>query len=160
MCGLNFLTRSAAAILLVTLGMSPASADEGIFTLKSIKGSWGFSGDGVLASPDLEGRLPIAGIGVVTFDGEGGCKIVGTNNLNGMALPIASDFCSYEVNPDGTGSSDASFPAMGPLPPADVPVSFVIVDGGRELRLIQTAVVVSSFVAKPIERKRRRHRRR
>jgi len=113
MRGLNFLTRSAAAILLVTLGMSPASADEGIFTLKSIKGSWGFSGDGVLASPDLEGRLPIAGIGVVTFDGEGGCKIVGTNNLNGMALPIASDFCSYEVNPDGTGSSDASFPAMG-----------------------------------------------
>lgn len=152
--------RLMAVMLLLAFNIKTVAAGGDKFTLETIKGSWGFSGDGVLAAPDLEDRLPIAGIGIVTFDGEGGCEISGTNNLNGTALPVASDFCTYTVNPDGTGMSEASIPANGPLPASIVPVSFVIVDGGQELRLMQTAVVVSHFVAKRLEGSRPRHRRR
>ncbi|MEM9442178.1 MAG: hypothetical protein AAGA73_17185 [Pseudomonadota bacterium] len=149
---------SLAAILMIGGVAGSAIADHPGFTLQSIKGSWGFSGDGILAAANPDDRLPIAGIGVVTFDGEGGCEIVGINNLNGMALEATSEFCSYTVNPDGTGKSEATFPASGPLPAIEIPVSFVIVDEGQELRLMQDAVVVSSFVAKPIGDGRRRHR--
>lgn len=159
MTSLTILSRSAAGFL-AALNIGTAAAGEKAFDLKSIEGAWGFSGDGVLAAPDPDDRLPIAGIGVVTFDGEGGCEISGTNNLNGVALAVQSDYCSYTVDPDGTGLSEASFPAMGPMPASEVPVAFVIVDGARELRLMQTAVVVSNFVAKRIEHGQGRYRRR
>lgn len=157
---LTFMACLAVVIHLVSHSIETAAAEDDKFTLKTIKGAWGFSGDGVLASPDPDHRLPVAGIGIVTFDGEGGCDISGTNNLNGAALAVQSDFCTYTVNPDGTGTSEASFPAMGSLPASEVPVSFVIVDEARELRLIQTAVVVSSFVAKRVEAAHRQYRRR
>ncbi len=150
--------RSVVALFATAFVGGPLVADDRGFTLQSIEGRWGFSGDGVLAAPDAADRLPIAGIGVVTFDGDGGCEISGTNNLNGAALEATSEFCSYTVNADGTGKSEATFPASGPLPAVDVPVSFVIVDEGRELRLIQNAVVVSSFVAKRIGDGRGRYR--
>ena len=149
-----------AVMLLAVFTLEAVAADEKDFDLKSIEGSWGFSGDGVLAAPDAKDRLPIAGIGVVIFDGEGGCDISGTNNVNGVPVAVQSDDCHYTVYPDGTGFSEASFPAMGPMPASTVPVAFVIVDGARELRLMQTAVIVSHFVAKRIEHARSRHRRR
>lgn len=154
----TWINRSLVAGLILGSVAGSALADHPGFTLQSIEGSWGFSGDGILAAPDPADRLPIAGIGVVTFDGQGGCEIAGINNLNGTALEAKSEYCSYTVNPDGTGKSEATFPASGPLPAIEIPVSFVIVDEGRELRLMQEAVVVSSFVAKPIGDGRRRYR--
>lgn len=74
----------------------------------------------MLAATNPEDRLPVAGIGVVTFDGEGGCEISGTNHLNGAALDASSARCSYTVNADGTGTSLATFPPSGPLPAVDV----------------------------------------
>jgi hypothetical protein len=151
---------ASAALLMVALSKNAMAAGGDKFTLKSIEGLWGFSGDGVLAGPTLDDRLPIAGMGIISFDGLGGCQISGTTHVNGTALEADSDFCSYVVNPDGTGLIESSFPASGPLPAAEIPVAFVIVDQGSELRLIQTAVVVSHFVAKRVEGERKRHRRR
>jgi len=150
---------SAAALLGIAFGIPTASAEGEEFTAKSIEGRWGFSGDGLLAGASAEERLPIAGIGVVTFDGVDSCEIAGLNNLNGTILEVTSDFCSYSVNPDGTGISEASFPAMGALPSSEVPVFLVIVDGGEELRLMQGAVIVSHFVARRINGGGGRYRR-
>lgn len=152
----TILVQSALAALLLAIGAPQAMAGDKAFTLKSVEGSWGFSGDGVLAAPAPDDRLPIAGIGVVTFDGHGGCEISASNNVNGEVFPIQSEVCTYTVNPDGTGVSDASFAASGPFPTIDIPVQFVIVDGANELRLMQAAVIVSHFVAKRIDHRRRR----
>lgn len=149
--------------LLVSLNVKMRTAqgnDEPEFSLRTIEGTWGFSGDGVLAGPSPEDWLPTAGVGIITFDGEGGCEISTTTQFNGTAFSSTSEFCTYTVNPDGTGTSEASFAAVGPLPATELPVAFVIVDQGRELRFIQTAFIVSDFIAKRVEGARSRYRRR
>ena len=152
--------RTGLAILFsAIIGTSSVLAGSKDFNERSIEGRWGFSGDGLLAGANPEDRVPIAGIGVVTFDGDGGCEITGSNNLNGEIIPVNSEACTYTVNPDGTGLSTAIFPALGPLPPAEIPVAFVIVDGCRELRFMQQAVIASHFVAKRIDEGRGRCRR-
>jgi hypothetical protein len=117
------------------------------FTNKGIKGTWGFSGGvGYLVPPAVPEALPAVGLGIVTFDGAGECKVSNTVNLNGESFgPFSSDSCTYSVNPDGTGTSVAEF-SEGPAPGA-ASVSFVISGHGKKLRFIRTDFVVASFEA-------------
>jgi hypothetical protein len=149
---------AVGAVFLAILGVSMILAstnkaegdndDKGReFTTQSIKGTWAFSGGvGYLVPPAVPEALPTVGIGIVTFDGTGGCTVSNTANVNGELFgPFSSDSCTYSVNADGTGASVAEFSA-GPAPGA-APVLFVISDNARKLRFIRTDFVVAHFEA-------------
>ncbi len=92
----RFVTLGAvAAVLLAMFGVSMMLATSGKaegdnddpgrkFTDRSIKGTRGFSsGIGYLVPPAVPEALPAVGLGIVTFDGTGGCTVSNTVNLNG-----------------------------------------------------------------------------
>ena len=84
--------------------------------------------------------LPFAGMGRIFFDGQGGCMVSSIGNLNGQSIPTTSSSCVYSVSPDGTGTSEATFPGT---PIADpIPIAFVITDGGDEFRALLTKFIV------------------
>lgn len=112
------------AAVLVYGGTS--QADEQ-FTLRSRRGTFGFSGSGTL------GGAPAAVVGLTSFDGVGGCETTALLNLAGTVIPLTAtgDACSYDVNPDGTGSHSITFPnTFVPSGPPSVTFTghFVIVD--------------------------------
>jgi hypothetical protein len=114
---------------------------------RSIKGTWGFSGSfGVFIPPGTDQQLPMVGMGRAVFDGHGGCQVTSIVNLNGQTVTSQSSSCKYRVGPDGIGTSEAVFPNAPVTDP--FPISFVIVDGGRELRAINTRFIVSGLVFK------------
>ena len=67
-------------------------------------------------------------------------------NINGDSIRLDSSSCTYALNPDGTGTSEAFFP-VAPVPAA-LPVAFVIVDRGQEIRFMNTRFIVGTFTAK------------
>jgi hypothetical protein len=149
-----------AAGLLVTLGFlaavsvqSTAAAAEGgndrSFSTHSIKGSYGFStnGFGMVLPPSVPVPIPAADLGRIVFDGAGGCSISLTVNFNGQSLNAQSATCTYTVNADGTGTNSATFPGT-PLGGDPIPIVFVIVDEGREIRLLTTGSIVSTLTAR------------
>ncbi len=127
---------------------SKADAPRQEFSEQSIEGRWGFSGDfGMIVPPSAPQPVPTAALGTVVFDGKGGCVVTTTINANGTIIgPLASNTCTYSVNPDGTGKSVAEFsgaPFNGPST-----VTFVIVDHNREIRFLNTNSVVAGFTAR------------
>lgn len=139
------------AVFFVFVALTPASkadASRHAFSERSIKGRWGFSGDfGMIVPPSVPQPVPTAGLGTVVFDGNGGCVVTTTINVNGTTRgPLTSNTCTYSVNPDGTGKSVAEFsgaPFNGPAT-----VAFVIVDHNREIRFLNTNSVVAGFTAR------------
>lgn len=126
-----------------------ADDDRGPFTERTIRGAWGWTGDGKLVDPATGQGVHTVGLGVVVFDGYGGCEVTSSVNINGVPMgPITSTSCVYSVNPDGTGQSVATF--SDPPIDGDAPVTFVIVDNGKEIRFIQNNQFVVTFVAKRI----------
>ena len=119
-----------AAIVVVSVLTYVRGGDaSGGFSVRTLRGTYGFSGDGTLGG----GTIPAAVAGLNFFDRAGGCAIRARLNAGGAVHPLNSTSCTYSVNPDGTGSLDVAFE-----PPFAVPFhsDFVIVDGGRELRFI------------------------
>jgi hypothetical protein len=91
---------------------------------------------------------PFAAINRVVFDGAGNCEVVAQVNMAGTPVgTLVAETCEYSVDHDGFGRAVAQFgpdsPVRGPLP-----IAFVIVEGGRELLVINSAVLVASGVAK------------
>jgi hypothetical protein len=103
---------------------------------------------GTIVDPASAAQTPAAAVGIMDFDGNGGCEIVDQINIGGQAISPAgfrtSTTCSYAVNPDGTGTIIAEFTGD----PGPTPLSFVIVDDKNELRFIRTDVGVAEGVAK------------
>ena len=97
------------------------------FSVRSLKGTYGFNGSGTL----LGGTLQAAVVGLTSYDRAGGCRIKARLNAGGEVHSLTSAECSYTVNPDGTGAIRVTFnepPFTGPF------VSdFVIVDNAKEL---------------------------
>lgn len=114
------------------------------FTNRSIQGDWGFSASGTILPPALPAATPAAAVGIMTFDGMGGCSISDTINIGGTSASRTSTTCTYNVNPDGSGSLSALFPGD----PGPTPLSFVIVDKAKEIRFIRTDLGVASGVAR------------
>jgi hypothetical protein len=138
-----------AAMLGLALTATAGADDAGVrmFDARSIQGRWGFGGGGHgVAVPPL-GPMPATGLGTIIFDGTGGCSVTSTVNLNGTIIgPIASQKCTYIVNPDGTGSSEAFFgTSQFPNP---VRILFVIVDRGNELFIMNVDLFVAGYSAK------------
>src|SRR6478609_969353 len=121
------------------------------FSKRSLKGAYGFNSSFsmfVASGPNqpLVPPLPFASMGRIVFDGEGGCTVSSIGNANGQSIPSTSSSCTYTVNPDGTGTSDAVFPGT---PIADpIPIAFVITDGGDEFRAVVTRFIVGTFTAR------------
>jgi hypothetical protein len=136
------------AVFFAFLAFTPESRADGAkqaFSARSIEGRWGFSGEfGMIVPPAVAQPVPTAALGIVVFDGKGGCAVTSITNINGtIAGPLTSHTCTYSVNADGTGSSIAEFPGQ---PPATV--AFVIVDRNREIRFINTNAIVAGFTAR------------
>ena len=121
------------------------------FGNRSLKGYYGFNSSysafvATGPSQPVVPALPFASMGRISFDGEGGCKVSSIGNVNGQSIPSTSSSCSYSVNPDGTGTSEAVFPGT---PIADpIPIAFVITDGGDEFRAVVTKFIVGTFTAR------------
>lgn len=131
------------ALILGTTG-EQGSAQAAGFTNKSIQGDWGFSAAGTIVPPALPVAAPAAAVGIMTFDGMGGCSISDTINIGGTSASRTSSTCTYSVNADGSGSLSALFPGD----PGPTPLSFVIVDNRTEIRFIRTDLGVASGVAR------------
>ena len=136
-----------AAGLVGALVAARSHGDDRGFSNRTIKGVWGFNTSfGMLVLPAPAQPVPTTGMGRIHFDGDGNCQVSTVANINGDSLRLESSSCTYTVNPDGTGTSEAFFPGA-PVPGA-LPVAFVIVDRGQELRFMNTRFIVGTFTAK------------
>ena len=116
--------------------------DDRVFTNKSIEGRWGFSAQGTVLPPAVPVPTLAAAVGIVDFDGVGGCSITDTLNLGGTKIgPLTTKTCTYSVNSNGTGTWSFAFP--GDLEP--IPLSFVIIDNMNEIVDIRTDAVAVAF---------------
>jgi hypothetical protein len=109
---------------------SPEDSSDDSCSLGSLKGSFGITTSGWIVALGPVG--PVGEVGTITFDGTGGVSQATTVSLNGTILPNRMSSGTYVVNAECTGSLSLTLP-----PPAGVSNSnFVIVDHGKELRLI------------------------
>ncbi|HLB71897.1 MAG: hypothetical protein OIN88_00060 [Candidatus Methanoperedens sp.] len=128
------------AILLVLASILSGAYAHKQFTNKSIEGTWGFSGSGTII-----GVGPAVAVGLSTFDGNGGCSLKEDFNSPSGLETLTSVACTYKVNPDGTGTSTATF--RPPL--ASSTISFVILNEGSEIQAITIDPgVIASLVFK------------
>jgi hypothetical protein len=154
----SFARIGAACLVLAAVSAMPAGADDNVgsrrrFTNRTIAGTWGYTQFGpVIVVPPVHplaptASVPASSVGVITFHGDGTCSSTRVMNLNGIPIgPVPSSRCEYAVNPDGTGSGFIEVLLQGS--PLTIPLSFVIVDRGREIRFIGTDQVMSAGVAK------------
>lgn len=138
-------TRIGFLLLALSLATYVVADDE--LSNRSVRGDWGFSALGTILPPALESPTPAAAVGTINFDGSGGCFFVDTVNIGGNSVSRSSTSCSYELDGNALGSILVSFP--GDLFPT--PLSFVVVDGGNEIRFIRTDLGVAEGVAKRID---------
>lgn len=111
----------------------PGTQADKQFTNKSIEGTYGFTVSGTVEP----GSGPLTVGGLFTYDGNGGCFVKETLNapsLGGVVSRTSKD-CTYNVNPDGTGTQIDIFEE--PFNQT-VHISFVVVDKGNEIRFIIT----------------------
>jgi hypothetical protein len=102
---------------------------------ETIRGSYGISTTGSIVFAGPVG--PVADVGVITFDGNGGASQTTTVSLSGTIIPNRTSLSgSYVVNPDCTG--DISLTLPGPAGPITSTSHMVIVNHGKELRTIVT----------------------
>ena len=130
------------------LALASKGTAKGGFNERSIRGVWGFAAAGQVVPPAAPQPTPFAAINRVVFDGDGNCEVVAQVNLAGSPVgPLVAETCEYSVDQDGFGKAVAQF---GPDSPVTVPlpIAFVIVDGARELLIINSAVLVAQGVAK------------
>ena len=136
---LGLTTRRSAA--------SEAAGEEEQFSNRTVKGHYGFNSSlAWLLPPAAPQAVPAAGMGRITFDGDGHCEVASVANFNGNVARLLSSSCTYSVDPSGMGSAEAVFP--GAAVPGPVDVSFVIVDCGWEIRFLNTTFILGTFTAR------------
>src|SRR6516162_4325059 len=129
--------------LTATLLTAPAWADEG-FTKRDFKGDYAFHLDGVLTSPGAPVVTAYdAAVGRFTADGAGHIT-QGTRSVNANGKNFEETFtCTYDINPDGTGSANCTFSVFG-LTILDL----VLLDDGAEFYF--NVVDMTSTSGKPV----------
>jgi hypothetical protein len=110
----------------------PAALADPRFSERDVKGSYGFSFDGFVATaPDAPtaNTFPVASVGRFTADGRGHITD-GVRTLVVAGRAVRQTFtCTYTVNADGTGHADC---VVTPQAPPDEHFDFVIVDHGDQ----------------------------
>ena len=133
----------AAALIAVGVGFPSGAlpkvhAQEGALqdgrescSLETLKGGYGLTFHGLGTSGPVPAPIgafiPVAGVGTVTFDGNGNLSLSETVSFGGQVVPLMTTG-TYTVNPDCTGSLQTSA----------AHVNFVIVHHGKEIRAIST----------------------
>ena len=136
------------AVSISGLALSSRGADRGGFDERSIRGVWGMSAAGQIMPPAAPQPTPFAAINRVVFDGAGNCEVVVQLNVSGTPVGrLVAQSCTYTVDHDGFGKAVAQFGPDSPVT-APLPIAFVVVEGARELLVINSAVLVGSGVAK------------
>jgi hypothetical protein len=110
----------------------PDNSSDEACSVDTVHGTFGVTTTGFIVASGPIG--PVADVGVITFDGSGGVSQNTTVSLNGAVTQNRTGSGTYIVNSDCTGSLSVQ------IPPRVEPSTsnFVIVDRGRELRLINT----------------------
>jgi hypothetical protein len=140
----TLLAASALGLVLASQG----SARRGGFDERTIRGVWGLSAIGQVMPPAAPQPTPFSAVNRVVFDGAGNCEVVAQVNLAGTPVgPLVAESCEYSVDQDGFGRAVAQFGADSPVA-GPLPIAFVIVEGGRELLVSNSAVLVGGGVAK------------
>src|SRR5258708_4722686 len=126
-------TLSMAFGLVLVLLLTPcAKAELDQCSVGTLMGSFGIATSGSIVAFG-----PVAEAGIITFDGAGGVSQTTTVSLNGTILLNRSSISgSYEVNPDCTGDLSVVLPVPGGTITSTS--HFVIVDHGKEIRLVNT----------------------
>lgn len=124
---------TVAAVTALVVAVAPtAKADDKGCTNATIKGTFSQRGSGfITAPPSLAG--PLANVGTLTFDGEGGVTGVVTNSINGNIVS-ATETGTYKVNRDCTGTYTVQIAPLGITGTA----YFVIDSNGDEIQIVTT----------------------
>jgi hypothetical protein len=110
-----------------------AAAQGGNCSTAGVAGQWAYTFTGTLISPT--GAIPIAAVGIATFDAAGNFSGTQTSSVGG-AVSEEKVKGMVIVNSDCTGTLDASiFDQSGTLLRTAV-WNLVVVDNGREVRAI------------------------
>ena len=111
----------------LALGCAPSASAQ--CTDQNLHGRYGY-----IVSGWLVGLVPVAAVGVVTFDGEGILNAQETANNNGVITRRTQGVGTYTVNPNCTGSATVAGDFAG------LTFDFMIVPGtnGSEFSLIVT----------------------
>jgi hypothetical protein len=135
----HLFTVTLATALAVGIAPKAQAADKGCSNA-TLTGTFAYSNTGFFtaaAAPPLQAG-PFAGVGVETFDGNGGTTATMWVSINGNILQVTIKG-TYSVNSDCTGTLTLVPSIVSPpltLPPGQV--FFVIDDNGGEFRAINT----------------------
>jgi len=125
-------TFAIGAVAALALGLAPmAKAEPKECSLATLEGSFVRRDTGFVTSPPANAG-PLAGVHLVTFDGNGAFMSAGFSSLNGNVSESTATG-TYTVNPDCTGTY-TSLSSTGRTGTA----FFVIADNGNEIHILPT----------------------
>ncbi len=126
-------TFATGAVAAFVLGLVPlAKAQASACSNATIKGAFARRDTGFVIPPNAA-PVPLAGVSLMTFDGDGTWTSVGFASVDGNQLQSKSKG-TYTVKPDCTGHYE---PDVAP-PGRKGGVFFVIVEGGNGLEILPT----------------------
>jgi hypothetical protein len=108
------------------------------YSAASLKGTYGYTLQGQVGT-----TAPLAGLGLLVADGNGGISGSETTQVYGVGMQTTSFQGSYSVKNDGTGTLIINYPAPAtdpdnpdamPMPAVVARYHFVIVNGSLELK--------------------------
>src|SRR5215471_15793907 len=96
-------TLAIGAVAGLGLGLAPlAKAEARTCSNATIKGAFARTDQGFVIPPN-SAPMPLAGLSLMTFDGNGRWMVTGYGSLNGTHPPAATSTGTYTVNADCTG---------------------------------------------------------
>ena len=131
--------RSRRVVTLLTLcgvllsgSLAKAESEDGNCSVRTLRGSYGFSIDGQILAGPRAGLL--RGVAMTEFDGRGNLRQVDFTTINGV--PTGTDWRpatgSYKVNADCTGTAEI---VQGDGSPT-LKLRLVVVRDGKEVRTV------------------------
>ena len=110
-------------------------------SVHTLNGCYGSTITGTLLPNPGPFAGPVAGVVLTNYDGRGGFTQIDTVTIGGVLVASGrSSSGTYTVNPDCTGTATINFP--GGEPPLQL--TFVLVDGGNEIRAVVTNPAVAT----------------
>jgi hypothetical protein len=135
------------AALATLIGPGPASGSapdywpNEVCSNQTLHGVYGFTVTGIRPAAPGGPQVPIAGVAITTFEGNGSFTQIDNINVNGVGVvPDRPGSGSYGLNPDCSGWMTLT---NGPV---TLELSIVVVDHGREVRtaVLNPGVIVTS----------------